>query len=288
MKRYLGKAVFEDVEVADSDFEDLTILREDEKTEIEDAISSFEDDASSLEEATSDTIVDLKSWRDSELEWLLAQYEVDIDDAYDEYGPYDPYESDLEDALNRIRDIYRSDRADINESYDDEFEMIISEADWDHYVIVKHKEREIRYIREETTSQIDEIISARYFLAVYMIHNRPRACDYCISVNRLAATLSTLIKKRLIPPFHYNCRCFLTQVGYVVMSGKTPFEVSELLSEAAAEAGVKPRSLIPTLPPPEPSSEEARKKWLAQVADWWNFWSTYYPVPTTPMYVLHG
>jgi hypothetical protein len=282
MKRYLGKAVFEDVEVADSDFEDLTLLREDEKTEIEDAISTFEDDASSLEEDTSDTIVDLKRWRDSELESLSAQY-----DAYmAQYSfPYSYMEMEL---LNELYSDYLYDRDGINEEYNDEFERIIDDTDWDHYVIVKHKEREIRYIREETTSQIDEIIGARYFLAVYMIHNRPGACDYCISVNKLAATLSTLIKKRLIPPFHYHCRCFLSQVGYVVMSGKTPFVVSELLSEAAAEARVRPRSLIPTLPPPEPSSEEARKKWLAQVADWWNFWSTYYPVPTTPMYVLHG
>lgn len=284
LNRYLGKAIFEGTEVADTDFDDLTDLREEEASEIEDAISDCESNIADLIQDTSDEIADLKTWRDQELDYRQAEYDAEIVEL-DWSLPFPP---ETIEAAEAAYDHYLSDCEDICSCYDDDYNYLIDESNSERAPFIRARDATIHYIHDSTTSQIKEIIDARYFLPVYMINNKPGACDQCIELNKIVATLSVLIDQDYIPPFHNHCRCFLTQAGYVVMSGTTPFHISELLSEAASGAGVGPTSLVPSLPPTTaPSDEEEYEKWLEQISAWWAFWTEYYPIPAST-YLFHG
>lgn len=287
MKRYLGSAVFEGVEVADSDFEDLASLREEEASDVEDAIWSYESDLEYLIDETQDDIEYLAEQRDEELYSRKDEYAYEIALLTAYYAPsFTPtYYVEVSFATSD----YYADCADINEDFNDEYDYIISESEDDQDSLWLSRDWAINYAHDSATSQINAIINARYFLPVYMINNKSGACAACVELNKTVGTLSVLIEKRLIPPFHYHCRCFLSYAGYVVMSGTTPFVISELLSEAASKLGVSPSALVPRLPSAEEPSFEAEKvKWLAQIADWWDFWATYYPAPAEPLYIFHG
>lgn len=290
MKRYLSSAIFEGVEVADSDFEDLTALRETETSDVKYAIWDFDTDVDALVASRTEDLASLRIETQAAFDECSATYSTRIDVIAaipigfiftPEYIRY----------LSAIAyDEYHNCIDKVTAQSNEEADAIISEADSEYSELLTHRTNTIDYINESTLSQINEIIAARYFLPAYMINNKPGACDFCITLNKVVGTLQVLIKKRYIPPFHYHCRCFLTQAGYVVMSGTTPFAISELLLEASYElgGGVSPSSLIPSIHPTiEPRTEEGMKNWLAQIAAWWAFWNTYYPIPTEPMYVLH-
>jgi hypothetical protein len=43
-------------------------------------------------------------------------------------------------------------------------------------------------------------------------------CDFCRAKYGTTGTRAELEKLKSIPPFHDDCRCWLEEVGYVVMS----------------------------------------------------------------------
>lgn len=85
--------------------------------------------------------------------------------------------------------------------------------------LVKWKEDQIDSIHAHALSEINYILSAVYTLPVYMLRCAKGPCEYCRAKYGTIGTYAELERLDCIPPFHEDCRCWLEQVGYVVMSG---------------------------------------------------------------------
>jgi hypothetical protein len=89
----------------------------------------------------------------------------------------------------------------------------------EYYIRLDRRNKDIAWTHSEATRAINNILSRRYNLPVFMLRCAKGACDFCLEKSATIGTESELVKIRCIPPFHKHCRCLLEEVGYVVMSG---------------------------------------------------------------------
>lgn len=81
------------------------------------------------------------------------------------------------------------------------------------------RDKDIAWSHDDAAKRITAILAARYNLPVYMLRCAIGPCDFCREKYGTTGTLEELRKLKCIPPFHEDCRCWLEEVGYVVMSG---------------------------------------------------------------------
>jgi hypothetical protein len=271
MKRFHGSAIFEGTEVSNSDFELLTELRQLEQDEIDFILSDFADDLDALQDDLDDDCSDIVDWTTAEIHYLNIQLREDIADVRDN-APFSAQES----LIDQLVAQFEREEAEYLEEMDDDLDWYYDQFDDEVYDLEKWRDNKIDDIREQVSEEINGILAAIYFLPVYMLVNKPGACDVCAAKDRTTGTIAMLRKRNCVPLIHINCRCTLVPVGYIVMSGSIDFKVSEALRAAAAAAGVPYESLIPALPPRTYPSG-GREDWEKAVADWWAFWDYYYP-----------
>lgn len=89
----------------------------------------------------------------------------------------------------------------------------------EYNIRLDRRDKNIAGSHSEATREIDNILSRRYNLLVFMLRCAKGPCDFCRAKYGTIGTESQLEKIKCIPPFHDDCRCWLEEVGYVVMSG---------------------------------------------------------------------
>ena len=272
MKRFHGSAIFEGTEVSDSDLISLTYLREFEQEEIDSAISDFDYELDILQDELDDDRSDAADGAISQIQDLRQQLREDI--AVIEALPI-PY-SAQQVMIDQLATQCDRDEAECWEEMDDELDGRYEQYYDDVYDLERWRDNNIDTIHDQYRSEINAILSAIYFLPVYMLVNQPGACDVCAAKDRTTGTIAMLRKRNCVPLIHINCRCILVPVGYIVMSGSIHFKVSESLRAAAIAAEVPYTSLIPALPPKTYLPGE-REAWEKEVAAWWSFWQYHYP-----------
>ncbi|AJP62069.1 hypothetical protein [ANMV-1 virus] len=80
---------------------------------------------------------------------------------------------------------------------------------------------ELDSVQQEVASGISRTIAASYTLPVYMLRCAKGACELCRAKYGTIGTYRELMRQDCIPPFHDSCRCWLEEIGYVVMSGRS-------------------------------------------------------------------
>ena len=88
----------------------------------------------------------------------------------------------------------------------------------EYNIRLTRRDKDIAWSHADATDQIAAVIANRYYLPVFMLRCAKGPCEYCRAKYGTTGTQDELDKLDCIPPFHDDCRCWLEEVGYVVMS----------------------------------------------------------------------
>lgn len=80
------------------------------------------------------------------------------------------------------------------------------------------RDKDIAWAHSDATANIAAVIARRYYVPVFMLRCAKGPCDFCRAKYGTTGTRDELEKLSCIPPFHDDCRCWLEEVGYVVMT----------------------------------------------------------------------
>lgn len=227
MKRFYGSAIFEGEEVADSAFTQLLDIRALEERRVEYHNREFRMQ-----------IDELNRWRYNELaaiesktaQLLNEQYHL-ISSAYHEIDRIRMQ------AGSAIADIPANDEAAIQieeqqrliSSYYNEISRINSDRaraiatvhrdyDIEYNIRLRRRDKDIAWTHAEATNDIAAVLARRYYLPVFMVRCAKDPCEYCRAKYGTTGTYDQLDMVDCIPPFHNDCRCWLEEVGYTVMT----------------------------------------------------------------------
>jgi hypothetical protein len=88
----------------------------------------------------------------------------------------------------------------------------------EYNIQLTRKQKDIVWAHSDATSRIAAVIARRYIVPVFMMRCAKGPCEFCRAKYGTTGTRDKLEKLKCIPPFHDDCRCWLEEVGYVVMS----------------------------------------------------------------------
>ena len=87
----------------------------------------------------------------------------------------------------------------------------------EYNIRLTRKEKDIAWSHADATDKIAAVLARRYYLPVYMLRCAKGPCEFCRAKYGTTGTYEQLQKLGCIPPFHDDCRCWLEEIGYVVM-----------------------------------------------------------------------
>jgi len=88
----------------------------------------------------------------------------------------------------------------------------------EYNIRLRRRDKDIAWSHAEATDKIAAVLAKRYYLPVFMMRCAKGPCEYCRAKYGTTGTYDELDKLDCVPPFHDDCRCWLEEVGYVVMS----------------------------------------------------------------------
>ena len=88
----------------------------------------------------------------------------------------------------------------------------------EYNIRLTRRDKDIAWSHAEATDKIAAVIANRYYLPVFMMRCAKGPCEYCRAKYGTTGTYDELVKLDCVPPFHDDCRCWLEEVGYVVMT----------------------------------------------------------------------
>lgn len=248
MKRFYGSAVFEGEEVADSAYTELQDIRTEEERLVAAAKAEFQtqydmlkawrvSELSAIDINASNQINDLRVFI-ALCYRQISQIKTDADSAvatvqeqmFLKFGVKFTSEENSEvasirsDASHQIAEqnalIIRSNHRIVQIQWD-RMRLIASvHAHFasEYNALLAKREQDIALAHSEASDQIAAVIARRYYVPVFMLRCAKGPCEFCRAKYGTTGTHEELEKLFCIPPFHDNCRCWLEEVGYVVMS----------------------------------------------------------------------
>lgn len=248
MKRFYGSAVFEGEEVADPAFTELQNIRAEEARRIEAYKREFQMQIDELNFWRNDelTTIDLNAYSQINDQYsLIARYQQEIvrikSSAYYAIAAVKTQAflklrvkltHEENEEVARIQAAASSQIAQLNASIShcyreisqikfDRLRLIAQvHADYaiEYNIRLTRREKDIAWAHSDATSQIAAVIARRYYVPVFMLRCAKGPCEFCRAKYGTTGTRNELEKLACIPPFHDDCRCWLEEVGYVVMS----------------------------------------------------------------------
>ena len=88
----------------------------------------------------------------------------------------------------------------------------------EYNIQVARRDKDIAWAHSDASAKIAAVIARRYYVPVFMMRCAKGPCEFCRAKYGTTGTHDELEKLKCIPPFHDDCRCWLEEVGYVVMS----------------------------------------------------------------------
>jgi ribosomal protein L29 len=248
MKRFYGSAVFEEEEVADSAFTQLQNIRGEETRRIEYYNTEFKMQIDELEFWRVEELADIDTNSYNQIDAqnrLIAQYHREIaqikTNTYYAIGAVQAQAllkfhvkltSEENAAVASIQSnasfqIQNQNRL-INQSRrriaQIKFEGIrlIAQVHRDfaieYNIQLTRRDKDIVWAHSDATAKIAAVIARRYYVPVFMMRCAKGPCEFCRAKYGTTGTRDELEKLECIPPFHDDCRCWLEEVGYVVMT----------------------------------------------------------------------
>ena len=88
----------------------------------------------------------------------------------------------------------------------------------EYNIRLTRRDKDIAWSHADATDKISTVIANRYYLPVFMLRCAKGPCEYCRAKYGTTGTHDELVKLDSVPPFHDDCRCWLEEIGYVVMT----------------------------------------------------------------------
>jgi len=248
MKRFYGSAVFEGVEVTDKALTKLLDIRAEEARRVEYHQTEFRMQIDELNYWRTDEINAINS----EAARLINDQYAQIDHCYNEISriqnnlfndieyarvrsflTYHVHGTQAENdeiarleaqAASAIRhqyDLIRQHYRRIDEiKIDQVYKIYIVERDYEieYNIRLTRMEKDIAWSHSDATAQIEVVLSRLYKEPVYMLRNAKGPCEFCRAKYGTTGIRAQLEKIQCIPPFHDDCRCWIEQIGYTIMS----------------------------------------------------------------------
>jgi hypothetical protein len=248
MKRFYGSAVFEGEEVADSAYTKLQDIRSEEQRRVEYHNREFEMQVDELNRWRSNEISAIRSdasrrineqynQRDhhyqnisvitSNMYFAIAAAKAKFFLQF--HVPGTQAENAeiariIADATSQIRDhhlhIQRcySEIARINSNRIRLIAQVHRDYAIEYNIRLTRRDKDLAWTHADATDQIAAVFARRYNLPVFMLRCAKGPCEFCRAKYGTTGTREELEKLTCIPPFHDDCRCWLEEVGYVVMA----------------------------------------------------------------------
>ena len=248
MKRFYGSAVFEDEEVSDSAYTKLIEIRAEEVRRIEYHNREFQMQIDELNSWLNNEINTIHSNANRQIN---EQYRL-INSAYTKINQLNValpaliiaiqaqfflllkvrrsqaennavanVRADTSSQINAQQQIIRNCYYEISH-INAERNYAIAQAhrayNIEYNIRLTRRDKDIAWSHADATDQIAAVIANRYYLPVFMLRCAKGPCEYCRAKYGTTGTQDELDKLDCIPPFHDDCRCWLEEVGYVVMS----------------------------------------------------------------------
>lgn len=248
MKRFYGSAVFEGEEVADSAFTELQDIRGEEERRIASYHTEFQMQIEELnywrvEELSA---IDHNAYNSIAHQYTLinhyyqaiAQIQLNANSAIAVVQTQSLLKLHVKltreenDATAEIRAIASSQIRLKNEQIarcyreiawiESERSRLIAKIHRDYAIEynirLTRRDKDIAWAHSDATDKIAAVIARRYYVPVFMLRCAKGPCEFCRAKYGTTGTLAELEKLFCIPPFHDDCRCWLEEVGYVVMT----------------------------------------------------------------------
>ena len=227
MKRFYGSAVFEGEEVADSAFTSLQDIRAEEVRLVEYHNREFQMQINKL-----------NVWRQNELATiasnaarLINEQNRLISRAYQQINTIQmqmgmsiaSIPANVEAAIQireqqRLINSYRNEIERINADRHRAIANVHREYAIEYNIRLRRRDKDIAWTHADATDKIAAVFAKRYYLPVFMMRCAKGPCEYCRAKYGTTGTYDELVKLDCVPPFHDDCRCWLEEVGYVVMT----------------------------------------------------------------------
>lgn len=248
MKRFYGSAVFEGEEVADSAYRVLQDIRSEEQRRVEYYETEFRMQIDELDHWRSDALATIVNNTYNQINNQYAQINLyhreisQIQLAANAASAAVQAQSFLKlhvkltsEENNAIAVIRASASAQI-QFKNQQIAQCYREITWikferirliaqvhrdyaiEYNIRLTRRERDIAWAHSDATSKIAAVIARRYYLPVFMLRCAKGPCEFCRAKYGTTGTRDELEKLKCIPPFHDDCRCWLEEVGYVVMT----------------------------------------------------------------------
>ena len=248
MKRFYGSAVFEGEEVADSAYTELQDIRGEEQRRIESYKTEFRMqidelnywkaeellsiDNSAYNQINAQNLLIMQHQREiaqitSNVNFAIAAIQAQsflvfhIKLTREENAAIAVIKANaatlIQDQNNSIARCHR----DIAQIKSDRIRLIAQvHRDYaiEYNIRLTRRDKDIAWAHSDATDKIAAVIARRYYVPVFMLRCAKGPCEFCRAKYGTTGTRNELEKLACIPPFHDDCRCWLEEVGYVVMS----------------------------------------------------------------------
>lgn len=248
MKRFYGSAVFEGIEVTDNAFTKLLDIRAEEVRRVEYHQTEFRMQIEELDRWRINEINDINS----EASRLINDQYAQISHRYNEISRiHRNLSNDIQYARvqsfltyhvhgtqaenDEIARLEAQAASAIRYQYDlihqhyrriegikidrvNKIRIVERDYEIEDNIRLTRMEKDIAWSHSDATAQIDAVHSRLYKEPVYMLRNAIGPCDFCRALYGTTGTRAQLEKLKCIPPFHDDCRCWIEQVGYTIMS----------------------------------------------------------------------
>lgn len=248
MKRFYGSAIFEGEEVADSAHIELHDIRAEEQRRIESYKREFQMQIDELNYWKADELVSIDNTAYNQINKQnalinqyyqeIAQIQLNINSAIAaiQMQSFLKFHAKLtheeNDAIATINASASSQiqlkKQQITRCYREiawiksERVRLIAQVHRDYAIEYNirsiRRDKNIAWARSDATAKIAAVIARRYSVPVFMMRCAKGPCEFCRAKYGTTGTRNELEKLESIPPFHDDCRCWLEEVGYVVMT----------------------------------------------------------------------
>jgi hypothetical protein len=248
MKRFYGSAVFEEEEVADSAYTQLQNIRTEEQRRIEYYEREFKMQIDELEFWRAEELASIDTNAVNQIDAqnrLIAQYHREmaqitanayyqiagvraqsllkfhIQQTSEERAAVASIEAAASSQIMNLENTIAQCHRKIAQIQFDRLRLIAGvhyDFAIEHNIRLTRKQKDIAWARSDATAKIAAVVARRYYVPVFMMRCAKGPCEFCRAKYGTTGTRDELEKLACIPPFHDDCRCWLEEVGYVVMS----------------------------------------------------------------------
>ena len=248
MERFYGSAVFEGEEVADSAYNQLLDIRSEEERRIQYHHYEFRAQIDELDYWLRDTLSTIYSQAraainhqnrqislcyqninrimqtlQSSIMRITAKY-LRLLKTKNSHAAYAAIAIATSEARNQIGEQYRLINSARNEIYRirSNATRATATAHMDYAsgynIRLTRRDKDIAWTHADATDKIAAVFARRFYTPVFKYRHERGVCEYCRAKSGTTGTEAELETQHCIPPIHEHCRCWLEEVGYVVMT----------------------------------------------------------------------